>query len=76
MRRKHRVRPAPISRFLARAVAAKAFGITIYTIGLGADVNPAMLARIAGATDRVYLAPEAADLARIYAQIARLIPCR
>jgi len=55
---------------------ARDLDVTIYTIGLGDDVNPAMLASIAGSTERVYLAPDATQLARVYAEIARLIPCR
>jgi len=54
----------------AEATAARAAGIRIFTIGLGADVDGAFLARLAGMTGRYYAAPTPADLAAIYAGLA------
>ena len=59
----------------ALATDARARGARIYSIGLGQDVDAAFLATVAGDPVRRYLAPEPADLAAIYAQIAGEIPC-
>ena len=61
--------------FLIAELAADA-GVTIYAIGLGLDVPIDALTRIAGGTDRVYLAPSAAAVAGIYERVAQAIPCR
>ena len=61
--------------YLTARLAADA-GVMIYAIGLGADVSPAVLTQLAGARDRVYLAPSAAEVVGIYERIARAIPCR
>jgi PKD repeat protein len=61
---------------LAEATAAKAAGITIYTIGLGADVNATLLQAIATDPNLYYPAPSAVDLDEIYAQIAAVIQCQ
>ena len=45
-------------------------------MGLGEDVLPEVLRDIAGDPSRVFLAPDARDLADIYRQVARVIPCR
>jgi hypothetical protein len=46
--------------------------IPIYTIGLGAGVNPSVLTAIASATGGTYTpSPTAADLANVYAQVRR-----
>jgi Mg-chelatase subunit ChlD len=55
---------------------ARELRVTIYTIGLGADVDPTVLLGIAGDRSRVYLAPGPEDLATVYRAIARVIPCR
>jgi Mg-chelatase subunit ChlD len=60
----------------ASASAARAAGMEIFTIGLGADVDPQLLADIASAPDHVHLAPGGDDLDLIYRAIARTIPCR
>ena len=54
---------------------AKAAGVVIYTIGLGADVEAEALAEIASRPEGYYPAPEAGALAGIYAQIAVALPC-
>ena len=48
----------------------------MYVIGLGDDVDAALLARLASDPASLYLAPDAEDLRTIYAQIARELPCR
>jgi Ca-activated chloride channel family protein len=60
---------------LAAADQAKAEGITIYTIGLGGDVDPHLLRQVATDPGKYYFAPQATDLEAIYEQIAILIPC-
>lgn len=48
---------------------------TVYTVGIGADVDPQLLTRVAGDPDRYYAAPSPADLVRIYVDIAGALPC-
>jgi Mg-chelatase subunit ChlD/DNA-binding beta-propeller fold protein YncE len=55
----------------AAAEAARAAGLLVYAIGLGGDVDGALLADMAGAPERYFQAPTAADLARIYGLIAK-----
>lgn len=55
---------------------ARQLGVAVYAIGLGEDVLPEVLREIAGSPERVFLAPNAADLADIYRQVARVLPCR
>ncbi|MCB8943691.1 MAG: DUF11 domain-containing protein [Ardenticatenaceae bacterium] len=64
-----------VSTILAEANAAKAAGITIYTIGLGADVDGDLLQQVASSPAQFYLAPTTADLDTIYQQIANIIRC-
>ncbi len=61
---------------LNAAAAARRAGITVFTIGFGADVDPRLLTRIAGDPDRFYSAPATRDLERIYSSIAGVLPCR
>ncbi len=58
------------------AEATRNAGIDVYMVGLGADVDVALLAEVAGRPERAFVAPGEADLARIYREIARAIPCR
>ncbi len=58
------------------ATHAKAAGITLYTIGLGENVNQTILQNIATtATNHYYYAPSTADLTAIYTEIAASLPC-
>lgn len=59
----------------AAADAAKAAGITLYTVGLGADVDLAALRALASGDDHCFVAPDAAELAAIYRAIAGALPC-
>jgi Mg-chelatase subunit ChlD/DNA-binding beta-propeller fold protein YncE len=56
---------------------ARAAGVRLYAIGLGAesDVDLPVLVRLAGDADRAFLAPRPEDLAGIYAQVAGEVPC-
>jgi Mg-chelatase subunit ChlD len=70
-----RSNPQPVSAAVARAGAAKAAGVVIYTIGLGAEVEAEALAAIASRPEGYYPAPDAGALSGIYAQIAVALPC-
>jgi len=49
---------------------AKSLGTVIYTIGLGAHVNPTLMKQIASQPSNYYFAPTGADLTAIYQSIA------
>jgi Mg-chelatase subunit ChlD len=55
--------------------AATAQGITVFTIGLGNEVDFDALERMASKPGYFYRAPKAEDLEDIYREIARVIPC-
>lgn len=61
----------PRSRSLAEAQALRQAGVAVFAIGLGADVDRALLRELAGESSRYFEAPSAAELAGIYRQIAR-----
>jgi PKD repeat protein/uncharacterized protein YegL len=61
---------------LAQALLAKNAGITIYTIGLGSDVNSSLLQAVASAPAYYYPSPSTGDLNAIYQQIASSLACR
>ncbi|MCE7938165.1 MAG: VWA domain-containing protein, partial [Chloroflexi bacterium CFX6] len=58
------------------AERARAAGVTVFTIGLGADVDGDLLAGLAGDPSRYAYAPDAAALGAIYRRVAEGIPCR
>jgi uncharacterized protein YegL len=58
------------------ASQARAQGISIYTIGLGNQVNQDILSNIAGAPERFFSAPDTNTLASIYSQIESSICVR
>jgi Mg-chelatase subunit ChlD len=62
---------------LRAAAAAKATGIDVYTIAIGAatDTNPALLTGCASVADHYYYTPDPEDLATIYKAIAHAIGC-
>lgn len=66
--------PDPIAAGAAAATAAKADGITIYTIGLGEGIDQTLLKLMASSTtntdDHYFYAPSSNDLTAIYEQIA------
>ncbi|MEO8082876.1 MAG: vWA domain-containing protein [Ardenticatenales bacterium] len=59
----------------ARAAEAKASGVQMITVGLGADVDDEALARIASRPEDYHPLADAADLADVFRGVARLIPC-
>ena len=67
--------PRPASEAVDAAAAAKAAGVTVFTIGLGAELDEAALRAIASRPEYNYRAPDAADLEAIYRRIAVTIPC-
>jgi Mg-chelatase subunit ChlD len=60
---------------LRAAAEVRNAGVRLYTIGLGADADAAALREMAGDAARYHFAPDSADLARIYAEIASDILC-
>ena len=62
--------PDPVQYAKDEALSAAALGIKIYTVGLGSDVNAAMLQEIATSTDgNYYFADTSNDLDSIFTQI-------
>lgn len=59
----------------AAATRLDALGARVFAIGLGADVEAELLRAVAGAPDRYYASPSAADLAGIYGAISERIAC-
>jgi len=70
-----RANPVPVDVAVAEAAASKAAGVTLFTIGLGDDLDAEALAAMASTPDGFLRAPDAEDLAAVYAQVARSIPC-
>lgn len=60
---------------LAWALTAKNAGITVITVGLGSDIDEALLRQVASDPALFYPVPDATDLLRIYREVARIIPC-
>ena len=62
---------------LRSAAAARAAGITVFTIAIGApeDTNPDLLRGCASGADQYYYTPDPDDLASIYRGIAHAIDC-
>ncbi len=58
-----------------RRAPAKAAGLTVYTIGLGADLDEAALRAMASAPSAYHHAPSGEALAAIYRAIAVDLPC-
>jgi Mg-chelatase subunit ChlD len=57
------------------AQAAKSAGIRIVTVGLGPSVDATLLTDVASSPALYFPAPDAADLLRIYREVALLVPC-
>ena len=60
---------------LAAATTARARGAALFAVGLGDDIDAELLLDVAGDPSRRILAPDGEDLARIYREIARELPC-
>ena len=77
----YRALPRFVDRLLNRPAILRAAarvhdtGTALFVVGLGTDVNPALLQAIAGDRAHYYPAPEADDLDRIYRALAEVIPC-
>jgi Mg-chelatase subunit ChlD len=65
----------PAEPVLAEAAAIKSSGATVYTVGLGADIDRALLATVATSPDRLYVSPTATQLAAIYDEISERLAC-
>ena len=70
---KTEVKDYPKTYALESAELAKKDGISIYTIGLGKNVDTDLLKRIATSTAEAYFAPSTNELNNIYQQIATKI---
>ena len=70
-----RSNPRPAGEAVERAAVAKARGVTVFTIGLGNDLDAEALTAMASRPAFAYRAPDAEDLADIYRAIAVAIPC-
>lgn len=66
---RHRVRTPPIEAIDPVIAAVRAAGIETYTVGLGTDVDAALLARIADDPSKYYQSPTPAELTAIYLEI-------
>ena len=58
-----------------RAAVAKARGVTVFTIGLGNDLDAEALTAMASRPAFAYRAPDAEDLAGVYRRLAAAMPC-
>ncbi len=67
--------PDPVQMAIDAATAAKADGITIYTVGLGEDIEVEALKMMASRPGMYRHAPDGEDLGYIYAEIAHEVPC-
>jgi Mg-chelatase subunit ChlD len=67
--------PVPASVAVEEAAAAKADQITIFTVGLGNELDEWALQAMASRPDYYYWAPDAEELGDIYRRIAVTIPC-
>jgi Mg-chelatase subunit ChlD len=61
---------------LGFAEEARRRGHTVFTVGLGTDLDADYMRAIAGAFDRFYAAPKPGALAGVYERIAGALPCR
>jgi Mg-chelatase subunit ChlD len=70
--------PTPGTReaALAEARLLRQHGASLYTIGLGSDVDGDFLRELADSGQLYHFAPGPSDLSRIYESIAVLLPCR
>ncbi len=68
--------PSNTTAEAVREAAARANAVaTIFAIGVGPDVDPALLSDVAGSPSRYFPADDADALAAIYREISELIPC-
>ncbi len=60
---------------LRAAAAARSPGTLVFVIGVGPDIDRALLVEVAGDPGRYYHVDDAEGLLEIYERIARIIPC-
>jgi Mg-chelatase subunit ChlD len=70
-----RANPSTPHDAVVEAERAKAAGVTVFTIGLGDDLDLEALRAMASRPEYFFLSPTGDDLERIYAEIAVIIPC-
>jgi len=70
-----RANPVPVDVAIAEAERAAAAGVTLFTIGLGDDLDAEALARMASRPQDFLRAPDAEDLADVYREVAHSMPC-
>ena len=70
-----RANPVPVDVAVAEAQRAKDASVTVFTIGLGQDLDFAALTAMASRPEFFYNAPDGEALAGIYRGIAVAIPC-
>ena len=63
------------SEVVLAAEQLKRSGATLFTVGLGPDVDPLLLQLIASNSGHYFFAPGTDELAAVYRNIARKIPC-
>lgn len=66
---------AEVERPVTIAADARAAGIELHVVGLGADVDAGYLSTVAGDARRLHLSPGPDDLRAVYTGIALSIPC-
>ena len=71
-----RSNPRPVSEAVDRATAAKAAGVTIFTIALGRDVDEAALREMASYSAAFLAVSDADALEASFATIALSLPCQ
>jgi Mg-chelatase subunit ChlD len=67
--------PVPATVALDKASAARQDGISVFTIGLGRDVDGELLRAMASLPEWYYEAPTADDLLAIYSGLPEYVPC-
>lgn len=70
-----RANPSTPHDAVVEAERAKAAGVTVFTIGLGDDLDLEALRAMASRPEYFYRSPTGDDLEQIYAEIADYIPC-
>jgi len=64
-----------LSELRAVAALARGDGLSLWAVGLGMDVDGALLTELAGGAERYLEAPEAEALEALYSRLAPVIPC-
>jgi Mg-chelatase subunit ChlD len=70
-----RADPGPVSLALSAAEAAKADGITVFTVGIGDRIDAVSLQAMASSPGHYVHAPDGEDLPAAYAHVRGVIPC-